>query len=121
MQAVAIMPDLRGAAGDDASVYTYDGDDLQSYFHLPQKEAAVKLGMCLSSLQNKFRLLGLGRWPARKLQVNAHACNTDARAHTHTHTHMEPIHTHTNPYTRTQTHGRLAPQSLRLQFQGFIP
>lgn len=41
--------------------------DLQQYFHLPMKEAANKLEICLSLLKKSCRRLGIPRWPARKL------------------------------------------------------
>merc|ERR1711865_389280 len=41
--------------------------DLQQYFHLPMKEAANKLEICLSLLKKSCRRLGIPRWPSRKL------------------------------------------------------
>ena len=42
--------------------------DLSTYFHLPEKEVAKKLGMCLTSLKKICRQNGINRWPYRKVR-----------------------------------------------------
>merc|ERR1711871_1525125 len=39
---------------------------LSSVFHLPQKEAAMRWGMALSTFKKLCRRLGIRRWPYRK-------------------------------------------------------
>ena len=37
-------------------------------FHLPMREAAERLGSSMSLLKKKCRLLGVARWPFRKIR-----------------------------------------------------
>jgi hypothetical protein len=41
---------------------------LSTYFHLPEKQVAQQLGICLTSLKKIARSLGVTRWPFRKLR-----------------------------------------------------
>mmetsp|Transcript_33904 Transcript_33904/g.76224 ORF Transcript_33904/g.76224 Transcript_33904/m.76224 type:complete len:348 (-) Transcript_33904:48-1091(-) len=43
-------------------------DQLSNYFHLPEKQVAAELGMCLTSLKKICRAQGILRWPFRKLK-----------------------------------------------------
>lgn len=43
-------------------------EKLSSMFHMPEKEVAVELGMCLTSLKKIARSFGITRWPYRKLR-----------------------------------------------------
>ncbi|KAL9653876.1 hypothetical protein ABK040_012936 [Willaertia magna] len=40
-----------------------DLDTMKPYFHLPQREAAKKLGISLSTLKRRYYELNLGKWP----------------------------------------------------------
>lgn len=42
-------------------------ETLQSMFHLPEKQVASELGICLTSLKKQARNLGITRWPFRKI------------------------------------------------------
>jgi hypothetical protein len=42
-------------------------EELREYFHKPEKQVAVELGMCLTSLKKICRNLGVHRWPHRKV------------------------------------------------------
>eukprot|EP00288_Rhodomonas_lens_P017863 CAMPEP_0177693618 /NCGR_PEP_ID=MMETSP0484_2-20121128/2494_1 /TAXON_ID=354590 /ORGANISM="Rhodomonas lens, Strain RHODO" /LENGTH=341 /DNA_ID=CAMNT_0019204437 /DNA_START=8 /DNA_END=1029 /DNA_ORIENTATION=- len=41
---------------------------LSEYFHLPEKQVAAQMGMCLTSLKKVCRAHGITRWPFRKLK-----------------------------------------------------
>mmetsp|Transcript_22224 Transcript_22224/g.45353 ORF Transcript_22224/g.45353 Transcript_22224/m.45353 type:complete len:330 (+) Transcript_22224:80-1069(+) len=41
---------------------------LSEYFHLPEKQVAEQMGMCLTSLKKVCRAHGITRWPFRKLK-----------------------------------------------------
>jgi len=43
-------------------------EELREYFHKPEKQVAVELGMCLTSLKKICRNLGVHRWPHRKIK-----------------------------------------------------
>ena len=43
-------------------------EELSEHFHMPQKDVANKLGMCLTSLKKICRAHGISRWPHRKLK-----------------------------------------------------
>lgn len=43
-------------------------EDLQSKFHLGLKEAAVELGVCITTLKRICRRLGVSRWPKRQVR-----------------------------------------------------
>lgn len=43
-------------------------EELSDYFHLPEKQVAAKMGMCLTSLKKICRSHGITRWPFRKLK-----------------------------------------------------
>ena len=43
-------------------------DQLSHYFHLPEKQVAQELGICLTSLKKICRARGVMRWPFRKLR-----------------------------------------------------
>merc|ERR1712127_299951 len=43
-------------------------EDLSDYFHLPEKQVAQQMGMCLTSLKKICRAHGITRWPFRKLK-----------------------------------------------------
>jgi len=42
-------------------------DELRTYFRLPEKETAKRLGICLTSLKKVCRHNGIFRWPYRKV------------------------------------------------------
>lgn len=42
-------------------------EELRKHFHKPEKQVAVELGMCLTSLKKVCRNLGVHRWPHRKV------------------------------------------------------
>lgn len=42
-------------------------EELQTYFRLPEKEVAKRLGICLTSLKKVCRSNGIYRWPYRKM------------------------------------------------------
>jgi len=44
-----------------------DLDELRTYFRLPEKETAKRLGICLTSLKKVCRHNGIFRWPYRKV------------------------------------------------------
>ena len=41
--------------------------DLNNFFHMPEKEVAKELGICLTSLKKMCRQQGINRWPYRKV------------------------------------------------------
>jgi hypothetical protein len=43
-------------------------EELSDYFHMPEKQVAAKMGMCLTSLKKICRSHGITRWPFRKLK-----------------------------------------------------
>jgi len=43
-------------------------EELSDYFHLPEKQVAQQMGMCLTSLKKICRGHGITRWPFRKLK-----------------------------------------------------
>jgi len=42
--------------------------DLSACFHMPARDAAKQLGMCVTSLKKLMRKFGISRWPARKIK-----------------------------------------------------
>ncbi|KAJ4462116.1 hypothetical protein PAPYR_1295 [Paratrimastix pyriformis] len=70
------------ALGKDQSNPTLD--DLRLLFDLPIKEAAAKLGMCVTILKKHCRTLGVQRWPFRQLRsldsIISALQNSDAQA-----------------------------------------
>mmetsp|Transcript_32615 Transcript_32615/g.50754 ORF Transcript_32615/g.50754 Transcript_32615/m.50754 type:complete len:327 (+) Transcript_32615:114-1094(+) len=56
-------PGQAGAANQRLSM-----QELSEYFHLPEKQVAEQLGMCLTSLKKVCRAHGITRWPFRKLK-----------------------------------------------------
>ena len=49
-------------------------EELQTYFRLPEKEVAKRLGICLTSLKKVCRSNGIYRWPYRKVRVLPRKC-----------------------------------------------
>jgi len=43
-------------------------EELSDFFHLPEKQVAQQMGMCLTSLKKICRAHGITRWPFRKLK-----------------------------------------------------
>jgi hypothetical protein len=42
--------------------------EVSKHFHLPEKQVAKELGICLTSLKKICRQNGIKRWPYRKVQ-----------------------------------------------------
>jgi len=49
-------------------------EELQTYFRLPEKEVAKRLGICLTSLKKVCRSNGIYRWPYRKVRDMPSRC-----------------------------------------------
>ena len=43
-------------------------EELSDYFHMPEKQVAQQMGICLTSLKKICRAHGITRWPFRKLK-----------------------------------------------------
>eukprot|EP00282_Hemiselmis_andersenii_P012143 CAMPEP_0114132342 /NCGR_PEP_ID=MMETSP0043_2-20121206/13044_1 /TAXON_ID=464988 /ORGANISM="Hemiselmis andersenii, Strain CCMP644" /LENGTH=178 /DNA_ID=CAMNT_0001225851 /DNA_START=133 /DNA_END=665 /DNA_ORIENTATION=- len=59
---------MSGAGGGSGSTEAISADVLKQYLHLPAKEVAKRLGLCLTSLKKVCRQHGMTRWPYRKLR-----------------------------------------------------
>eukprot|EP00960_Hanusia_phi_P050572 760297-Hanusia_phi.AAC.1 len=66
-QTVRLFPrKKKGSASSNARELVVDKDTIKLYVHLPQADAAHKLGISLSALKSVCRRIGLARWPYKR-------------------------------------------------------
>mmetsp|Transcript_42272 Transcript_42272/g.133172 ORF Transcript_42272/g.133172 Transcript_42272/m.133172 type:complete len:157 (-) Transcript_42272:394-864(-) len=66
-QTVRLFPrKKKGCTSPNVRELVVDKDTLNMYIHLPQAEAAHKLGISLSALKSVCRRVGLSRWPYKR-------------------------------------------------------
>ena len=71
----------QGEGGDDASRRVrVSAEILSKLFHLPTREAALKLGICPTTFKKACRRLGIPHWPYHKGVLGHYSCwRSDAR------------------------------------------